>query len=139
MIDRNYRRWTLAVFVALVVFGTLAMKPAASISVTSIHFGLSKSAPAGDVSLESPAEIRLWFTEEPEEGTTSIRLIDAAEEVVQVGDLTQHPDDARSFAVSIDAVLPEGSYTVRWRGMGSDGHVVSDTFKFSVVVGTEHR
>ncbi|NNF11802.1 MAG: copper resistance protein CopC, partial [Gemmatimonadetes bacterium] len=28
--------------------------------------------------------------------------------------------------------LPPGTYTVSWRGMGQDGHVVRDSFQFSV-------
>ena len=49
---------------------------------SEIHFALSKSAPVADASAENVTEIRLWFTEAPSEGTTSIRLLDADEEPI---------------------------------------------------------
>jgi methionine-rich copper-binding protein CopC len=96
------------------------------------HFALSKSTPEADATGASPSEIRLWFTEEPAEGTTSIRLVEAEEAGVHVMDVEQDPNDARSFFVTIHGTLPAGVYTVSWRGMGDDGHVVRDTFAFTV-------
>ena len=39
---------------------------------------------------------------------------------------------SRSFVVGFHGTFPAGTYTVSWRGMGADGHVVRDTFQFSV-------
>lgn len=96
------------------------------------HFDLSKSTPAAGASIEAPSEIRLWFTEEPQEGTTSIRLVEAAEAGVHVMEVTQDPEDPTSFFVALHGTLATGTYTVSWRGMGSDGHVMRDTFSFTV-------
>ena len=111
-----------------VVAGIAATAPAEVVP----HFGLSRSTPEADATGASPSEIRLWFTEEPQEGTTSIRLLEAEEAGVHVDEVTQSKDDARSFAVALHGKLPAGTYTVSWRGMGSDGHVVRDTFQFTV-------
>jgi len=100
---------------------------------SALHFALARSAPSAGASIEAPAEVRLWFTQEPQKGTTSIRVVGAQDAGVRVGDVTQDPDDPTSFAVSLHGALPAGSYTVSWRGMGADGHVVRDTFAFTVV------
>ena len=116
---------------ALSLIGVLAAATLPG-AVESLHFGLSKSLPEADSSVEAPAEVRLWFTEEPQEGTVSIRIIDADEEPAMTMDVTQSEEDARSFAVAFHHPPAPGVYTVAWRGMGSDGHVVRDTFSFTI-------
>lgn len=96
------------------------------------HFALSKSSPEAGATVEAPSEIRLWFTEEPQEGTTSIRLVEAEEAGVHVMDIAQDADDPTSFYVELHGTLPAGTYNVSWRGMGQDGHVVRDSFEFTV-------
>lgn len=97
-----------------------------------VHFALSKSAPEADATVEAPSEIRLWFTQEPQEGTTSIRLVEAEDAGVHATEATQDSEDPTSFFVELHGTLAPGTYTVSWRGMGQDGHVVRDSFQFSV-------
>ncbi len=113
-----------------VLFAGAALAP--SPLDTTVHFALSKSTPEADATVEAPTEIRLWFTQEPQEGSTSIRLVEAEDAGVHVMDAAQDPDDATSFHAAIHGTLPPGTYTVSWRGMGQDGHVVRDSFQFSV-------
>lgn len=96
------------------------------------HFALSRSAPEAGTSIESPSEIRLWFTEEPEAGTTQIRLVEAEAAGVHVMDVVQDEEDGRSFYIQLHGELAAGTYNVSWRGMGADGHVVRDAFEFTV-------
>lgn len=118
---------TVALSIAMIC-GLVAAMPA-----DVPHFALSRSMPAADASVEaSPAEIRLWFTEEPEEGTTQIRLVEAEDAGVHVMDVAQDEEDSRSFYIEMHGTLAPGDYTVSWRGMGADGHVVRDTFTFTV-------
>ena len=114
---------------AVVLVGSLSAATAAD---ASLHFALSKSSPEADATVEAPSEIRLWFTQEPQEGTTSIRLVEAEEVDVHVMEITQDSDDPTSFFVQLHGALPPGTYTVAWRGMGQDGHVVRDSFEFTV-------
>lgn len=97
-----------------------------------LHFALERSSPEVGATVQSPSEVRLWFTQEPQEGSTSIRVVEAGDAGVEVGEVTQDADDATSFFVELEGTLPEGTYTVSWRGMGQDGHVVRDTFQFAV-------
>lgn len=96
------------------------------------HFALDKSVPEADATVPAPSEIRLWFTQVPQEGSTSIRLVEADEAGVHVGDVMQDPDEPTTFYVELHGALPAGTYTVSWRGMGQDGHVIRDSFTFSV-------
>lgn len=96
------------------------------------HFALSKSSPEAGSTVKAPDEVRLWFSQVPQEGTTSIRLLNAAEELIHTSDVAQSSDDPKSFAVSLHAPLPPGAYTVVWRAMGADGHVVRGDFSFTV-------
>lgn len=114
---------------AVVLVGSLT---AATALDTPLHFALSRSAPEADATVEAPSEIRLWFTQEPQEGTTSIRVVEAADAGVHVMEVAQDPDDPTSFYVQLHGTLPAGTYTVAWRGMGQDGHVVRDSFEFTV-------
>ncbi len=96
------------------------------------HFGLSKSSPEAGATVESPAEVRLWFTQEPQEGTVQIRILEAEEAGVHVMDAAQDTEDPTVFSIMLHGTLPAATYTVSWRGMGEDGHVVRDTFQFTV-------
>lgn len=115
---------------ALGLATTMAAAPATADDV--LHFALDRSTPEADATVEAPSEIRLWFTQEPQDGTTSIRVVEAEDAGVHVTEAAQDPEDATSFFVQLHGTLPAGTYTVSWRGMGQDGHVVRDTFQFSV-------
>lgn len=124
------RRLTLSVsfapllFVALMAIG---LGPS-----EARHFALDSSVPEADTVVESPAELRLAFTQEPEEGTMSIRLIDAAGELVTTGEATQSADDPMVFTSQVEGPLEAGVYTVAWRAIAQDGHTISEEFGFTV-------
>ena len=118
-----------AAALSMLIIGGLAAASPAEVQ----HFALSRSAPAAGASVETPSEIRLWFTEEPAEGTTQIRLVEAEDAGVHVMDAVQDEEDGQSFFIQLHGELSPGTYNVSWRGMGADGHVVRDTFEFTVV------
>lgn len=104
----------------------------------AFHFGLRTSAPEADAVVEeAPTEVRLWFTEVPQENSVAVRLLDAASDPIETGDLVQDEEDARAFAVPVASTLEAGAYTVVWRGVGADGHVVRGDFSFTVATGRE--
>jgi methionine-rich copper-binding protein CopC len=123
----KYRMTMLAALMAVAV-GAIP----SSFAANDVHFALSKSMPEAESSIDSPPEVRLWFTEAPEDNTTSIRVVNAAGELMEAGDVTQDADDGRTFSVAIERRLGAGAYTVAWRAIGADGHVVRDEFTFSV-------
>lgn len=124
----------LARFLSIPLLGLAFLAlPADMPAEAAFHFGLSRSQPEAGASVAAPTEVKLWFTEEPQEGTVSIRLLEAADAGVHVMDPVEDPDDPRAFSVALHGSIPEGTYTVSWRGMAADGHVVRDSFEFTVV------
>jgi methionine-rich copper-binding protein CopC len=113
---------------ALLTFGAAAATLAAEVP----HFALAKSSPADEEAVHHVAEVKLWFTEPPADGTVSIRLLDAQGEVVPTTDPTADPEDATAFAIAPENALAAGTYAVSWRGMGGDGHVVKGALSFTV-------
>lgn len=117
---------------ALAVLTSLSLWAARSSSSTFFHLELVKSEPAADAIVAPPSEIRLWFTEAPEEGTASIRLLDANGELVPTGETMPSEDDPSVIFAAIEAPPPDGAYTVTWRGMADDGHVANEEFGFTI-------
>lgn len=97
-----------------------------------LHFELDRSSPEADSTVPSPGAIVLWFTQVPQDDATSVRLIDAAGEPVETGELVQDPEDRSVFVLPVGTPLAPGSYTVTWRSMAADGHVVRGDFGFTV-------
>lgn len=104
------------------------------------HFDLARSVPAADSTVHAaPTELRLWFTDEPQDGTTAVRVLNAAEEPISTGEATLDPEDATSVRIPFTTPVPAGQYTVTWRAIGPDGHVVTGDFGFGVMIMEEAR
>ena len=89
-------------------------------------------APADKATVHAVPAVTLWFSEPPSEGTVSVRLTDASGQAVATADPAEDPEDDKVFGVALPSALVPGGYTVSWRGMGGDGHVVRGEFAFTV-------
>ena len=65
-------------------------------------------------------------------GSVTIRLIDAGGDLVETGEVMRSDEDPKMMWVDVDGDVAAGAYTVAWRGIGDDGHVIRDDFTFSV-------
>lgn len=98
------------------------------------HASLESSTPGAFAVLEtSPPELRLRFSEPPQTGFTTLRLVDADTREQPLGALSVDPDDARTVTASVGELSP-GWYAVVWSVVSVDGHRVSGSFAFSVGV-----
>lgn len=96
------------------------------------HAFLVKSSPARRAVLaHPPARVELWFNERLEPAYSSVTVTNAAGTRVDLRDVTVGPDDPRRLAVSLPP-LPPGRYTVGFRVLSVDGHVVEASFPFTV-------
>ncbi|MEJ2539494.1 MAG: copper resistance protein CopC [Gemmatimonadota bacterium] len=120
----------LVLFALLVA--AIASRPGSA--VEPFHLRLERSAPAEDSVVEPPTEIRLWFSQSTQENATTIRLIGEDGEPLSTGDLVT-TDDRTVHHVPLSGPLAEGRYTVSWRTMAQDGHVVRGEFEFTVQTG----
>lgn len=96
------------------------------------HLALLRSAPAADSTVASPTEVTLWFTQAPQAGTTQIRLLSSEGALVPTGEATAASQDPTSFSAKIEGSLAPERYSVAWRAMATDGHVVNGEFSFGV-------
>ena len=96
------------------------------------HAFLVKSTPTRRAVLaQPPARVDLWFNERLEDAYSRVSVVDAEGRRVDLGDGAVGRDDARLLTVSLPPIAP-GTYTVRYRVLSVDGHVVDAAFSFTV-------
>jgi methionine-rich copper-binding protein CopC len=96
------------------------------------HASLVKSMPARRAVLtRPPAEVQLWFNERLEPAFSQLSVVDAQGQRVDLRDVRVEPDDPRRMSVGVPA-LPPGTYTVRYRVLSVDGHIVESQFPFTI-------
>jgi copper transport protein len=106
----------------------LATGPAAA-----AHGVLESSEPAGGSSLERPpAAVTLRFSERPDPGLSTARVLDSGGRAVAGG--PARPVAGRPLELRVPlAGLPAGGYTVTWRIVSAvDGHRTDGVFGFGV-------
>jgi copper transport protein len=106
----------------------LASGPAAA-----AHGVLESSEPAGGSSLErAPAAVTLRFSERPDPGLSTVRVLDSGGRVIAGG--PAQPVAGRPLELRVPAAgLAAGSYTVTWRIVSAvDGHRTDGVFGFGV-------
>lgn len=108
---------------------TLALAVAA-VGTLSAHMAYSKSMPEKDATLsESPAQLQVWFTQEPEPAVSQISLEGPSGEI-ELGKTAVAAE--KSLVAAVPTALAPGSYTVKWRSAGDDGHVQRGEFTFTI-------
>lgn len=95
------------------------------------HSHLTKALPGINAEVAAPTEVRLWFSEKPEVGLSSIKLLAADSSAVAVG-AAKATDDTLSFVVPVTGAMKPGRYTVQYRTAGKDGHPVRGRYGFTV-------
>jgi len=114
----------------LVLAGLAALlfRPAAALG----HAVLVKSVPAQRVALvEPPPRVELWFNERLEPAYSKALVTNEAGAQVDLRDVAVSAEDPRRLAVSLPVLVP-GRYTVSFRVLSVDGHVVESRLTFTV-------
>lgn len=96
------------------------------------HAQLIKAEPARRAKLDkAPTQVRLWFNEEIEGAYTSLSVLDANQKPVT--DAKPHivSDDPKSVILSLPDLEP-GKYSVKFRVLSVDGHIVDSSFDYTV-------
>ncbi len=111
-----------------ILIGLLVLVPL----VVTAHAFLVKSTPARRAVLaQPPARVDLWFNERLEGAYSRVSVLDSEGRRVDLGDGAVGRDDARLLTVSLPPIRP-GAYTVRYRVLSVDGHVVDAAYSFTV-------
>lgn len=98
----------------------------------AFHNELTRSSPAKESTVASPAEIRLWFREKSEPALSSITLIRTSDSSKVALAKVAQTDDPLSIKAAVPVTLAPGGYLVSWRTAGDDGHVIRGSFPFTV-------
>ena len=97
------------------------------------HAFLDHAAPAvGSVIHGSPAQVRLWFTQELEPAFSTIQVQDRDGRRVDKQDKRVDHANPVLMQVSLPQLAP-GKYRVVWRALSVDTHVTEGDFTFDVV------
>jgi copper transport protein len=106
------------------VLGFLFASPAAA------HAELVATDPANGAGLaQAPDEITMTFTESVTLLDGGIRLVDSVGATVPTSEPVV---DGHTVTWAMPRKLPDGSYTVTWKLVSSDGHPVAGAFSFGV-------
>jgi len=92
------------------------------------HTQLSNSVPTDNATLATaPDHFELTFSTDVR--LTALSLVDAAGTSYELGALPTATQ--RAFSITV-ARLPAGAYSIGWRAVGADTHVVSGEIHFSI-------
>ena len=99
----------------------------------SAHANLVSAEPAPNSELDdAPERIIIWFTEPLEPALSSIEVLDATGQRVDLDNSAV--DDLNTQVMSVGVGdIPDGTYTVAWKNVSTvDGHRVRGSFVFAV-------
>ena len=120
-------RFGSAASAAVLALAALAAAPA------PMHVRLTKSEPMADSTVvAAPTEIKLWFSAPVQVPVTTVRVsaVDGTSQAtipVRASSGSNAP-----LVAALPRPLTNGRYSVAWRTMSRDGHVISGTFAFTV-------
>lgn len=113
---------------AVALTGVIALAPGGG----PAHAVLVRSSPARRATLgQPPRRVELTFNERLEAAYSSLSVWSDDGARVDTGDVVVGRADPRQLSVGL-ADLPPGTYTVRFRVLSVDGHIVESTFPFTV-------
>ena len=93
---------------------------------------LVRSSPAHRAVLtQAPERVDLWFNERLEPAYSTVSVWTEAGAQADGKDAAVAPDDARRLTVSL-ATRAAGRYTIKYRVLSVDGHVVDSRITFTV-------
>ena len=96
------------------------------------HAVLVRSSPAARATLARPPErVHLWFNERLEPAYSRASVWDASGRQVDSADPAVDAMESTRLTVNLPALAP-GTYTVKFRVLSVDGHLVESQFPFTV-------
>ena len=128
MIASLNKRKTLRVGLFLVVALAVGMPAASALA----HSMLVKAEPARRAVLtKAPNQVRLWFNEKIEGDYASLIVLDDKKQSITDVKPTLASDDPKSIILPLPELVP-GKYSIKFRVLSVDGHVVESSFDFTV-------
>jgi len=124
--------WAVHAFKHIVVGAAIATAMCVHAAPALAHSMLVKAEPPRRAVLTTaPAQVRLWFNEEIEGDYASLIVLDAEKHPVTEIKPQLAPDDQKSIVLPLPELVP-GKYSVKFRVLSLDGHVIQSSFDFTV-------
>jgi methionine-rich copper-binding protein CopC len=97
-----------------------------------------KSDPVADSTLDqSPAQVKVWFSEELKTSESTLQVLDSQGNQVDTGISGVDLDDPDHASMKVDlSPLPAGTYVVYWHVVLTDGDASDGQFNFTVGQGS---
>jgi methionine-rich copper-binding protein CopC len=96
------------------------------------HAILVKSQPAKDeIVTESPKQVDLWFNDAVRSEYKALAVIDSTGKRVDNHDVAQSLTNGANIYATVPTLAP-GTYTIRYRVVSEDTHIVTGKFEFTV-------
>lgn len=96
------------------------------------HAMLVKAEPAKRASLTTaPSQVRLWFNEEIEPAFATLSVIDANKKAITENKAVVDSEEPKSIVLKLPE-MQAGRYTVKFRVLSVDGHVVDSEYEFTI-------
>ena len=116
----------------VVAGAVMAMAMCVDVAPVLAHSMLVKAEPPRRAVLATaPTQVRLWFNEEIEGDYASLVVLDAEKHPITEIKPQLAPDDRKSIILPLPE-LAAGKYSVKFRVLSVDGHVVESSFDFTV-------
>jgi len=118
--------------VSLLSYITVVIVLMFSVNAAMAHATLIKSDPSRRASLSvPPKQIQLWFNEKIEVSYATVVVFDVSKNPVTQNGPEAVADDPKSVILHLPD-LEAGRYTVQYRVMSVDGHVIESSYDFIV-------
>jgi copper transport protein len=123
-----------AVAAVLLLLATSVAVLLATAAPAAAHASLLGTSPGSDeVLAEAPAEVVLTFSEDVATSGDAIRVLDPAGKRSDDGEIGRRSaDTGTAYGVGLADGLADGTYTVAWHVVSTDGHPISGAFVFSI-------
>jgi hypothetical protein len=92
---------------------------------------IRRSPEQGGVASENIGKVDVWYDAGIRDAFAALAVVGASGERVDKRDAAIDKSDPSHVSVSVDQLIP-GKYTVRYRALSADGHLVSGAWDFEV-------
>ena len=126
------KSWAVYALKPVIVSAAMAIAMCVHVVPALAHSMLVKAEPPRRAVLTTaPAQVQLWFNEEIEGDYASLIVLNAEKHPVTEVKPQLAPDDRKSIVLPLPE-LTAGKYSVKFRVLSVDGHVVESYFDFTV-------
>jgi methionine-rich copper-binding protein CopC len=110
----------------------IAMAMCVHVTPVLAHAALVKTEPPRRAVLtKAPSQVQLWFNEEIESAYASLVVLDTGKNPVTEVKPQLASDNQKSIVLPLPKLTP-GKYSVKFRVLSLDGHVIQSSFDFTV-------